>query len=149
MKIEKEKVTSENGPDGQPVTLYVDVKQFDTLDEAVKELNADEALRLLNVQYKTTTMNRARQQVTGKITKTELRRRAMQRILQTPECLAEFTIMLGDPVKSDEYLQKYMDQIEAELNAERAKKLSEEQRAGGAGAGAEAGELVGAGSVSE
>jgi|SRR5882672_6729883 len=72
----------------KPATVKLEslnIMDFESLGEAVQNTSEAEVLRLFNVQYKTTMMNKCRQKWTGEVSDTELEARAIQLMFKDPQ----------------------------------------------------------------
>lgn len=96
----------------------VEYEVFDNVAEAVQFLGEEKALELINVQHKTTLMNRARTAAT-KPSKSTFEAQAFALI--TPE---EFATCQGDAVKLKALLKGHADKLESEWTVAKAKKDS-------------------------
>ena len=96
----------------------VEYQIFDTSAEAVSSLGEEEVVRLVNVQNKTSTMNRYRQQFQiGPPTKERINQVALQRLSGNADLLQEFAALGGDVARPEAFMNTLREQVKTELEA--------------------------------
>lgn len=92
MRMEKSVVRSQGD-----IVATVDVQQFDTLDEAVSELDAETVLGLVNAQHRANVTNAARAKATeeGRKQAMEIAKAAGKGPQELARVLAKFGITVG------------------------------------------------------
>jgi len=119
-----QKKTSEVKSKSQVVGI-AEFPVYDSIEEALQDLGNEAVLTLVNTQAKTNAMNEVRAAATQKPSKARIKELAFQKI--TPD---EFASVAGDQARINELIAKKEAEVEAELEAARARVAAAAQQAG-------------------
>lgn len=92
----------------------IDISQFDTVDEAVRELSQGEALKLINTQYATNAKNKARANAVGGDSEKSLKAEAFARLLSTDAGTKSLQEVCSDPIRMEALVAQTVAQIKSE-----------------------------------